>query len=265
MAGRPSGPGWWMRCSCSWCPPLSAAGSGRCPTVPARAWNCGTRAGSRARQRSLRQEVQRLPLCRQRLQENRPRPQRHRQARHLHRQQQQSHRRIPENLDRKRRHHDAPVQRSPRTSPDQRRRRLRKISVATSPLFTSHMQAYVILRPPPGGRRISTSTRLPAHPLIAAPLAATLPPELSATATPSPQLSATATLSPKSVIPEGDLLFLAPCLCLSPRTVARRPGFVGASLPSFSSAACTLTRTQCRPSSAEFPSRSNTSLTSPTI
>ena len=70
------------------------------------------------------------------------------------------------------------------------------------------MQAYVILRPPPGGRRISTSTRLPAHPLIAAPLAATLPPELSATATPSPQLSATATPSPKSVIPEGDLLFL---------------------------------------------------------
>jgi hypothetical protein len=160
------------------------------------------------------------------------------------------------------------------------------------------MQAYVILRPPPGGRRISTSTRLPAHPLIAAPLAATLPPScpqppplrrgLSAPQgicfflisalllhppltnirnrhPVPPELSATATHSPRSVIPEGDLLFLAPCLCLSPRTVARRPGFVGASLPSFSSAACTLTRTQCRPSSAEFPSRSNTSLTSPTI
>jgi hypothetical protein len=171
------------------------------------------------------------------------------------------------------------------------------------------MQAYVILRPPPGGRRISTSTRLPSHPLIAAPLAATLPPELSATATPSPQLSATATPSPKSVIPEGDLLFLdfgtfaapptdqhpqpPPLPPELPATAATPPqglsspkgicfflllafAFRPALLPIvpvlwrrpfllFSSAACTLTRTQCRPSSAEFPSRSNTSLTSPTI
>ena len=81
----------------------------------------------RPRQRRLRQKVHRLPLRRQRLQENRPRPQRHRQARHLHRKQQQSHRRIPQNLDRKRRHHDAPLQRSPRTRPNQRRRRLRQI------------------------------------------------------------------------------------------------------------------------------------------
>ena len=86
----------------------------------------------RPRQRRLRQEVHRLPLRRQRLQENRPRPQRHRQARHLHRKQQQSHRRIPQNLDRKRRHHDAPLQRSPRTRPNQRRRRLRQIPLIPS-------------------------------------------------------------------------------------------------------------------------------------
>jgi hypothetical protein len=74
------------------------------------------------------------------------------------------------------------------------------------------MQAYVILRPPPGGRRISTSTRLPSHPLIAAPLAATLPPELSATAScPQPPPLPQSLSSPK-----GICFFLISALLLHP-------------------------------------------------